>query len=54
MSARTFLAMKLWNKVLNPPRDLDVQSFVEARAPELESLHALVAERAGNDYTEPR
>lgn len=46
--------MKPWNKVPHPPRDLNVQSFVEARAPELENLHALVAERAGNDYTEPR
>lgn len=46
--------MKPWNKVPHPPRDLDVQSFVESRAPELESLHALVAECAGNDYTEPR
>ncbi|CAN6467937.1 unnamed protein product [Victoria cruziana] len=37
-----------------PPRVLNVQRFAEARAAELQSLHAIVAERVGSDFRVPR
>ncbi|KAJ0976374.1 hypothetical protein J5N97_018339 [Dioscorea zingiberensis] len=33
-----------------PPRTLNVQKFAESRAPELESLHEIVAGRLGHDF----
>ncbi|XP_031498129.1 ribonucleases P/MRP protein subunit POP1 isoform X2 [Nymphaea colorata] len=37
-----------------PPRVLNVQRFADARSAELQSLHAIVAERVGSDFRVPR
>ncbi|KAK9281384.1 hypothetical protein L1049_004284 [Liquidambar formosana] len=37
-----------------PPRTLNVQKFAESRAPEIETLHSIVANRVNNDFRSRR
>lgn len=37
-----------------PPRKIDVKKFVEARGPELEALHSIVADRLNNNFRSRR
>lgn len=37
-----------------PPRKINVQKFAEARAPELDSLHSIVANRLNNNFRSRR
>ncbi|KAJ7962012.1 Ribonucleases P/MRP protein subunit POP1 [Quillaja saponaria] len=37
-----------------PPRKINVQNYAESRAPELETLHSIVANRLDNDYRSRR
>lgn len=37
-----------------PPRKINVQKYADSRAPELESLHSIIANRVNNDYRSQR